>query len=229
MPYKRFPPTRKAYKRYMLKNPGPEIKFIDMSEDVTPLTAGSLFNVGPGSTNTLCGCAQGDGPSDREGRKIKVIGIQFRGHAENLEVSDASPSNTDSHQFIRLVVYQDRQTNGAAPTIIDNNTGILTSVTPNIHGLPCMYTRGRFRIIVDKQWTFNAFYVWSGAACYRMNNIKAFKFFKKLSIPVEFDNSATTGALSTIRTNNVNAFAIQSASSQCKIVQAIRTFFIDDC
>lgn len=229
MPYRKFPPTKKAYRRYMLKAPGPEIKFIDHAEDVNPLTTGSLFNVGPSASNTLCGAAQGDGPSDREGRKIKVIGIQFRGRVNTLVVTGGGSAVAGHIYGCRLILYQDRQCNGTAPTIINTNTGMLTAAGGNnFDSLPCMFTRGRFRFLKDKVWTLNPMVYYDGTTNHSVVTTSRFKFFKKLSIPIEFDNSATTGVLSTIRTNNINAVAF-SEDDTVELECTIRTFFIDDC
>lgn len=92
--------------------PPPEVKF----KDYNVLTAPGTGDWTIISSNTIYGILQGTGPSERVGRKIKVVGIVIR-ISVNTDIAGGlfSPYTMD--------VLWDNQCNGALPAIADIYVG----------------------------------------------------------------------------------------------------------
>ena len=92
---------------------GLEKKFIDSSLSNTDLS--SSWAVYDPTGDSLAPIAEGDGENSRDGRRAIVKELFIHG-----QIRWASTSGTDNEYGpIRIVVVQDRQTNGAAPTASD--------------------------------------------------------------------------------------------------------------
>jgi len=146
------------------------------------------------ATGQLALIPQDDTQSGRDGNKAVIKSITMHGIA-NL-VPGAAASATDVLYFYLI---QDTQANGAAATVADANSGIFTGAnlsTAN-HTIANSY---RFRVL--KKWviTFNT---GAGVATAFNQYVRTWSFNKKCNIPIFYDASATTGALTTIRSNNL--------------------------
>ncbi len=182
-----------------------ELKFYDLSmDDAVIASAGTIqdpTNPGPAVTQeSICGIKQGTGESERIGRKCTIRSIGWRFNVTLPEVDAAStPASPD---IVRIILYQDKQTNGQAATV----TGILE--TANIHSFNNLSNTSRFKTLLDKVVTIN----YGTLASDNANVVSSAEvqrwgtFYKKCNIPLEF--SSTTGALSELRSNNVNVLLI---------------------
>ncbi len=167
-----------------------ELKFHDVDYDDSVVAAGAVVNTA-GSLNLI---AQGVTESTRVGRKCTIMSIGCRYDITLPQIADSSPGFGD---VIRVIVYLDKQTNGA----IAANTDILE--TADYQSFNNLSNKSRFRILHDK--TFDMNYVAGGgdatANSYAGGAVTN-TWFKKCSIPLEF--SSTTGALTELRSNNIN-------------------------
>jgi len=92
----------------------------------------------------------------------------------------------------------DTQCNGAAAAA-SGDAGVFTSNATSTT-MVNLANSGRFRILKKWEWNFNP----PAGATTGFNTVnRSFSFFKKCDIPLEFDASADTGALTTIRSNNL--------------------------
>lgn len=176
------------YGRYT--NPAkPELKFFDTSLSGTIDATAEIPATG-GQINLV---PQGDTQSQRVGRKIIIRSIHVKGTAF---LAPAASANASEVAYMYLI--WDKQCNGAAATVGDANSGVFTSANLSVAYMT-LANKSRFVILKKWIWTFNA-----GAGVTTAYNTVArnFDFFKKCMIPIEFDASATTGAITTIRSNN---------------------------
>lgn len=189
-----------------------ELKFHDQTVDDAIIAAGGVLTT---SINLI---AQGTGESERIGRKCTIRSIFWRGSL-SLAAAELQGNPHDGERF-RLILYQDKQTNGAAATAL----GILEAVT--VDDYRNLANSGRFNILYDHHMVINLAttshfavnsFSWSGVQ-------RNFTFFKKCSIPLEFDN--TVGALTELRSNNLGLLIV-SESGTGTLVSRIRLRFSD--
>ena len=183
--------TSGYYGRYSGKDP--EMKFHDVDiDDAVVSAAGTIQNSG-----SVLGIAQGNGESDRVGRKIIIRKIQWHYSLELFEVTNSA--NRPASEIVRIILYEDTQCNGAAAAVTD----ILES--DNYQSWRNLANSSRFKIHLDKEITINRESItensdntFSAPKSYRTG-----KFFKNCYIPIEYDNSATDGSLATIKSKNL--------------------------
>lgn len=99
---------------------------------------------------------------------------------------------------VRLIVYQDKQANGATIAVLD------LLETANYQSFNNLSNSGRFRVLMDRTHTLVAASAIAGPSTGEdgMN----FTFFKQLNMPIEF--SAGAGVIAEICTNNIGVLAI---------------------
>lgn len=175
---------------------GLEKKFYDTMRTGAAIAAptdatGGMVN--PTAPNLISTPAQGDGPSDRDGKRIVIKSVQIKGLVTVTHVEGAvDVLGAATHVFVALV--QDTQTNGAAMNSQDcfkNTTAAAAGAASPIRNL--LYA-SRFRVL--KEWSLdvtpktlaasaaNAYY-WNGT-------FAAFECYLPLDIPVNF--TAGTGS-----------------------------------
>lgn len=138
--------------------------------------------------------AEGNGESQRVGRKVTIKSVHIKGVMTLIQATDAA--NTTDKVFGMLV--QDTQTNGAAFTALDL---IDTDTVVSFRNLA---NSQRFKILAKKVWTFRAGGAApSGAAFVFSQDQKDVNVNKKCNIVMEYDNSATTGVITSVRSNNL--------------------------
>ncbi len=189
-----------------------ELKFKDVTVDDAIIAAGGVLTT---SINLI---AQGTGESERIGRKCTIRSIMWRGTLK-LPESELQGDPGEGERF-RLIVYQDKQCNGAAATAL----GILEAVS--VDDFRNLANSGRFNILYDHHMNINHltlshFAVNSFATAGVQRN---FSFFKKCSIPLEFDN--TVGALTELRSNNLGLLIISEGGTG-GLVSRVRLRFSD--
>ena len=162
---------------------GVESKFFDISLNLAGLAPNASWGF-----QSLNQVPIGDGPSGRIGRSITVTSIQAM---YQLDVH-----NTETNTlYLRLMFILDKQCNGAAPAytdIMNINSALAYRNLDNSE---------RFVVLHDKFIRFTPSTVVGGNT--RFIGPKFQQMYKKCNIPITYDNSATTGALATIRSNNL--------------------------
>lgn len=217
-PYKkrRFQPgvdrTGGYYGRYAGRNA--ELKFHDVDLD-DPVIAG-----GGTVTPTINIIPQGVKEDERVGRKCVLKSIYWNGTLD-LPIQDAVATSLTG-DMIRLIVYQDHQCNGATAT----DVGILE--TADIDSFRNLANQQRFTILYDKVFVLNYLTLASDGAgvVSQAQLLKRFKFYKKCNIPIEYDNSASTGVLTTIRTNNLGVLVV-GQGGKAQLTSKFRLRFSD--
>ncbi len=189
-----------------------ERKFHDVDVDDAVIAAGG--NIAIGSCNVI---AQGVTEVQRVGRQIHIKKIQWRWEI----VLPATATAADTCDIVRIVLYWDRQTNGAAAGVTD----ILD--TNDFQSFNNLAHRQRFKILYDKTVTLVAV-AGSGIGADNTRsygcNLKLGSFFKNVNIPIEFD--ASTGAITEQVTNNLGVMLVSSAGL-CAFNSKMRLRFTD--
>ncbi len=191
----------------------PELKFHDIDVDTADiLAAGVIMN--SGSVNLI---AQGVTESQRVGRKCTIKSINWR---YQIELSASSGTTFQESDTMRIIMYLDKQCNGATATI----TGILESA--NYQSFNNLANKNRFRTLYDQTHTLNT---QGGAGNGTANDFGPQKvtgsFFKQCDIPIEFDS--TTGAITEIRSNNLGVLVIAEQGGISTFDSKLRLRFSD--
>ncbi len=172
------------------------MKFHDVDIDDAVIASGGNI-IANGSVNLI---AQGVTESQRVGRKctITAIGWRFRIILPEQDAV-ATPASSD---LIRVILYWDKQANGATAV----NTDILES--SNIFSFNNLANSGRFKTLMDRTYPINYLNLASdGAGVVSHGNvILQDSFYKKCNVPIEF--SGATGALTEIRSNNIGVMVV---------------------
>ncbi len=193
-------------------HPG-ELKFHDLIiGDVLVDTNGTIID----SINKI---AQGVTEVQRIGRKCTLRSVHFRTqYSLATRVNQAGLGTGDS---IRLIVFVDKQCNGATALVTD----ILE--TTDIQSFRNLVNSGRFVFLYDKVHTVN--YLTMGIRPdnnFAQDGVKKWvQWNAKCEIPVEF--SDTTGAITEIRSNNIGHLLI-SESGTARYDTHIRVRFSDN-
>ncbi len=181
------------YGRYARNGgPGAELKFHDLDiDDAVVATNGTIAQ---SSCNLI---AQGVTEVQRIGRKCTIRNINWR---YELVMPNAQ-NMTSVLDTVRVILYLDKQTNGAAATV----TGILES--DDFQSFNNLSNKSRFLILMDRTHVLNCT---AGAGNGTANDIAGrqqnYTFFKKCNIPIEFDS--TTGAITEQRSNNIGVLLV---------------------
>lgn len=183
---------------------GIEKKFIDMDHNAGSGALGYVsINQGGTIVPSINTIAQGDGEAARDGRKCTILSYHIRGELIN---------EMDRPSRIRLIVYKDTQTNGAAalPTEImepwPGAGGIVSSNT--MRNLE--YT-GRFKILKDR-WISASAPTNDSAAVNTPTNI--FQIDGKINMPINWNSTTISGSITNIRDNNIGILCIAEFPDQ---------------
>ncbi len=167
---------------------GGELKFHDVA--VTGTTVATTGDFLP-TLGSLLVIPQGTTESTRVGRKLVVRNILWKG----ICIVEGASNISAADDTIRIILYLDKQTNGAIAT----TTTILQ--TAGYLSFRNLENAGRYKVLMDKSINMHG---WGGsnATGEEVGRIRyPFSFYKKCSIPIEY--SGTTGAIAEIRSNNL--------------------------
>lgn len=182
-------------------NPG-EKKYFDIDTGSTVIaTAGTIFK------SFFEGLAAGTAENQRIGSRISLESV----HAQIRLSLDSQAANNILACTARILVWMDRQANGAAPTVLD----ILQEQTsgganPDIYSFRNLDNASRFRILADKWVTLNA--QTQNAATGSNNNMRWVKFHFKVP-KTTINYSATTGAMTEIKSTNFGMLFIVDSTN----------------
>lgn len=182
-----------------------EFKFFDTTKALTATaTAGAIFNA---SLNLV---PQGTTESNRLGRKMTVTKLDMKCICK----LPATVTATDTSDLVRVIVYLDKQANGATAAVAD----ILE--TADILSFRNLANKDRFRVLHDHIEEID---INSGNGTSASERVKHFHLSKsfKDGLNMEFDN--TTGAITEIKSNNIGVLVIsREATASLQYVARIR-------
>ncbi len=189
---------------------GGELKFHDVDLDDASIDQGATITP---SINLI---AQGTTESQRIGRKCTIRSINWRFRLNKSTVTAA----TATAEIIRVILYLDKQCNGATAAVAD----ILE--TDDFQSFNNLANKSRFRTLMDRTYVMEAQAGGGdGTTEDYGETIISDDLFKKVNIPVEF--SATTGAITEIRSNNIGVLIISETGGLASFASKIRLRFSD--
>ncbi len=193
--------TRQAGFYGRFAGPKAELKFHDL--DIDDGTVSASGAIAEDSCNVI---AQGNTESQRVGRKLTIRKINWKYEVRLASVQDqANPPNGD---LVRIILYQDKQTNGATAAITD----ILE--TADYQSFRNLANLGRFNILMDRTHRVGESMAQTdgtNTAAYPIVHSGPYGLYKACNIPIEYDNSATTGVITSQRSNNIGVLTISQA------------------
>ncbi len=199
---------------------GGELKFhdIDWDEAAADFSAGVISN-----TSSLVLIGQGVTESTRIGRKCVIRSIGWRAQLERQAVSSTGIA---ASEVIRLIIVQDKQANGAAPTVTGTG-GLLESA--NFQSFNNLNNKSRFRVLYDKTFTLNTLAAAGDGTANDSGAVqRSFSFFKDVNIPMEYSGTANPSVIGEVRTNNVFGIMIsESGNSTVALDSKFRFRFSD--
>ncbi len=184
-----------------------ELKFFDTTRAaVTPAIAGTIVDA---SLNLI---PQGVLENNRIGRRCTLKSLQM-----NITTTIASTANVaDGSDRLRVIIYQDKQTNGATAATLDL---LQTAVINSFYNLE---NQMRFRILHDSNHIMSQNVFFAAATPLKRG---FFKVSKRLNIPLEF--SGVAGALTELRSNNIGVLML-TESTDVTIAYTARVRFSDN-
>ncbi len=193
---------------------GGELKFHDIDvDDASIAVNGTILNTG--SVNLI---AQGVTESTRVGRKCCIKKINWRFSLEKVSTTVL----TSGDEIIRVMLYLDKQCNGATATV----AGILAS--DDYQSFNNLANTARFTILMDRTYAMNnpTNTVLAGPIyAYGTMNIQD-SFFKTVDIPLEFGGVA--GIITEIRSNNIGVLVLSKTGSLVNFDSKMRLRFSDN-
>lgn len=214
-PYTPKGALRRRYRSAAMRNArtggylGIERKFLDATKTASAIVAdASGAEQDPATLNCLNGIDQGDGESQRDGRKYVIKDCLVRGVVELSPVTDQADAETA--RVVRLLLIHDTQTNGAQfngeDVLVDNNA--ISVWSPRN-----LQYSSRFKVLRDEMVTLD----WTNSHTDGTNTgtiggqAKPFSwYFKNLNIPVTC--SGTGATVSAITDNSLHIMALADAT-----------------
>lgn len=183
-----------------------EKKYFDTTKgSATPAATGTILNL---SLNLI---PQGTTESSRIGRKVIVTNLYLHGQM----ILPTTNDETATSDTLRLIVYIDKQANGATATIGD------LLQTTDWRSFRNLSNQERFVFLKDKYYDLNATVNCSATTQTTGDFAFHFKCYKKLDLPIEF--SSTTGAITEIKSNNIGVACISEGGvAQINYIARIR-------
>lgn len=160
-----------------------EMKFLDTTVSFNFDNTGEV----PATGSSMNLVPQNDTDSGRTGRKFSIKSVFIRAIMSQT-------AGTESGNSLRFCIVQDTQCNGAAPVWTDVFSTTSSLSHRNLSNVQ------RFKILKDEWCEINAS---AGVATAFGQKIKAFKWGKKVNIPIEYSSGNTDGAITGLRTNNI--------------------------
>ncbi len=195
-------------KKYARFNPQMELKFFDVDKNQTPVSA--TGNI----TTSIVIIAQGVTESTRVGRKITVkkVNITF---TVNLD-QEQDQADIGGGDIIRVIVYCDKQANGADAAVTDILEDALYDSYRNLQNAK------RFRIFKDFFMTINRVVAATDGASTSTSPlifVPPVKVNISMDLPIEY--SGVNGAITEMTSNNL-AFLYISRNATGSITSSVR-------
>ncbi len=209
---------------------GIEIKFYDQKLIDGVIAAPSDASAGeqdPSATVLLNTVVQGDGESNRDGRKITMRSIYVEGIITTAVQNSQSAADQQPSIFIALVM--DTQTNGATIASEDVFVNPGASAKTNAGPMRNLQQTRRFKILATRKFVMDLESMTNDTGATGgviiAGQTKRFSFFQKLNTQVNF--TGTTETVANIADNSLHIIAYASNTAQApKISYNCRLRFV---
>ncbi len=191
-----------------------ETKFKDTAVDDGGVTAAGTIQ------GEVIAIAEGTDDDQRVGRKITLTKLQWRYTLTIVQTTDGNKTS----DIVRVMVLLDKQCNGAVPTVAGAKGIVLADTFDSFMQLA---NTNRFTILMNRWHTMSSMAgLGDGTTNEYGQNSKYFQWNKEVNIPVEYDSSVTTGAIASVRSNNI-VIVTWSLGGNCNMVSAFRVRYTD--
>lgn len=181
---------------------GLEKKFVDYTVTNTAFT--NAWAERNPAQDSLCGIAQGDGESNRDGRVAYISSIHIRGWISLTTAEGAGAPQGDG--VARLAVVWDTQTNEAE--VVGTNVFDAGASNDHLSHRNLNYTQ-RFRVLMDKSYIIRPETVQNAANDFSTGQvIRAFSFNHKFKTPVKVVHDDINAAIADITDNSFHLVGI---------------------
>ncbi len=200
---------------------GLEMKFVD-TQAVSDAFTSTWATMEDATNDSVSGVAQGDGESNRDGRKYLIHSIHIKARAHVIEIESATAPLPDL--FGRICLVWDTQTNGAQLTATDVMDGGQSNDELAFRNL--QHSK-RFRVLWDKKFIIKRSNTNEGSINLFASNptstpIMVFnRVFKK---PIPVICSGTTAVVANISDNSLHMIGVAN-SSTCLLTYQVRLRF----
>lgn len=208
-----------------------ETHYLDTQRSLTTITPNAASWTGceydPDTVPELCLFAPvlGDDISNRTGRKVYAKNIRITGHL--LAAAGTGGAVAEQPCQVRLVVYQDKQTNGAQSQAEDLlSSGDATNALDMFQNASNF---GRFKVWADETFLVGVNPALAGLTSAFVSNgsVVPFKFNIPVNTWINYRNTVT-GTVTDVVDNSFHLIAnVEGSTQTCSIVYKVRTSF--DC
>lgn len=213
---------------------GIEKKFLDTAIETTAITANDALTGGEydppggasGCLNTLSAPSRGDGPQQRNGQRIRLKSLVFKGKVFRPPAT-AAAAGGNTEVFVALVL--DKQSNGAqlsSEDVFTNPVGIIgVDNAGNACPLRNLLTSSRYRVLKSQVYRFNNHAItYNGVNLDVAGESYTMDWYIPLEINVEFNNN-TAADVANVVDNSIHVIAFASATG-CSIAYNSRVRFV---
>ncbi len=186
---------------------GIENKFVDHELGVTTLaSAWAGAELDEGTALALSAIAQGDGESNRDGRKANLLSVHIKGFLRII--SQEAVGNPVFGGIIRLILVMDKQTNGAQLNAED----VVTVTTQDINAWRNLQNSQRFRILKDQRFDMSV----TNMSTFQVNDFSTsqqevpFEFHVVFKKPIVVNHTGTTAVVASIADNSLHLIGIST-------------------
>lgn len=174
-----------------------ETHYLDILKTTTPfITAGTFV--------CLNATKEGNASFDRTGRRIVMKSL----HLNGIITPNSSAPGSAVSKYGRIIVFYDKQANGAAPALADVLLSeSATSSETNVYSGLRMANRGRFEVIIDERFVFPPITVTtlaiSGAVNLTGEEAQVSRFARLKDRVTEYNGTATPPTIAEITTGSL--------------------------
>jgi len=182
----------------------------------------------PATIDNLFSPGQGTNFNQRIGRKVCIKSLRIHGYIEYLQQQNNGVS-FDNPVLVRVILYQDKQTNGVqsqAEDVINSGGG---SVAVAMFQNPVNF--GRFRVLKDKKIALNVTAAaFDGTDTNMTGNLRSFNWNIRFRKPLIVNyNSQNTGNVADIVDNSFHVIAgVNRANTSVQLNYKSRVVFVDN-
>jgi hypothetical protein len=199
-----------------------EMKYFDCARTSSAINGGNTWagtEIDPtlipvAGLDTLFAPTVGAGINQRIGKSANVHKIKIRGHC--FSTPEVNQDVGSQPAYIRIILYQDLQTNGTQAGGEDVMQTVAANALANTEAFQNIDNFGRFRVLKDKSIVLQDPNMNSTSATEHLNNglIRMFKFNINFKRPVKVRFNATNGGtIADIVDNSWHMLAITSSAS----------------
>lgn len=198
---------------------GVEVKFFDQQFPSTILAApsnpASSMSVDPATTLSLVAVSQGDGPSNRDGKKIRLRSLYIKGTLFRPAYKGYTLPQEPMGAYVAVVL--DRQCNAAQLSPAQVFINPQASAIGNISLLRNLEYSDRYRILRDGVFLLGSGPLANNAAADTFSSsgvLRHFEWYIPLNFDVQFNTTTPTSAtVASIVSNNIGVIAAANVSA----------------